>query len=71
MNSCRPCCGSHTPYPVGRRIASLIPLAHIVSLLLSVGVLVANENNTNNTTNNNNKKKKKNNNNTKNNHQDE
>ena len=34
---------SHTPYPVGRRVASLIPPAHIVSLVLYVGVLVASE----------------------------
>ena len=43
MNSCRQCCGSHTPYPVGRRIASLIPPAHIVSLVLYIGVFVASE----------------------------
>ena len=30
---------SHTPYPVGRRIASLIPPAHLVSLLPFARVL--------------------------------
>ena len=34
---------SHMPYPVGRRIASLIPPAHIEALVLYVGVLVASE----------------------------
>ena len=33
--------GSHTPYPVGRRIASLIPPAHIASLVPDVVVLAA------------------------------